>query len=248
MKEVNLNKKIKNYKTAGSILSVLIFFCFVVAVVAGVGAYVTPSAENADYPDGQLSQSVFEHQNNEYVNIEELGMVYSICDGHYTYDMYSCQDAVVGNSRFFNFSNELNIGVTVVDDSQKPINVLAKDLNEAFGITNMTAVSSNSGYRNGWEVEYYVFDALMGNDVVNGVVYIATIDEGYFLVGATAKGLTYDDIDYRSGLVFDSVHVSENWEEEYMAESESNLINITESETVAMQESSMVDATVNNMQ
>ncbi|MCR5837040.1 MAG: hypothetical protein K6G88_11085 [Lachnospiraceae bacterium] len=222
-------EKIKSLKTASTCLTVLIIVCVVIVSICVIQANQLKEEQPEVLPDGRLSHSIFELQNNEYNADNDMPIFYYINNGHYSYDMYAdVQKADVNDSSFFAIDSDVTLGVTTCENADDSLEVLKRDIEEGFSVKDVEVVQETEGYANGWVAKFYLFVGKSGNADVNGAAYVAQTEEGSFVVSAV--GLKdFEWLQECARATYDTVHVTAEWIDNNVEETSQMFISEEES-------------------
>lgn len=136
---------------------VVLIFYFLLDAVAGTEEEVAA----IEYPEGELTQSIFVEQNNNYTENESLTLAYTFEDLPYMIDVFDTTAAVIGNGSIYQLSDTMFIYLSQYDDSTDYLNMLASEFPPALLITYVPESTKaliqkeSTGFINGFEATYF---------------------------------------------------------------------------------------------
>lgn len=215
MKENSIDKKIKNAKMTKVFLNVCIFFIIFGMAGVAVTAYTKMNNEKkVEPPTPGLSNSIYDSQNNNYESESGMPNTFYIFNGHYAYDMTNAKVAISGSTSFYQLNKFVNVSISSVKtEDGEPFELFIEDMKSAFNVKSVKISEEGKGYRNGWTVEYAQWQVSDEENNGVGVSYVASCDEGYFVVSTFTQLSAYElkDLINVCTKIFDSVRVSDQW-------------------------------------
>lgn len=210
----NSDALIKRLRIFRNFVIVLIAALLIIVVASG---YVLAKKINSDkesqLPSAELSQSIFEQQNNDAVTPNGGYVEYYLFENHYSYDVSDSRQAFMGSTYFYSFDDTDSIvSVSEIRDNnmESAINLLSTDLNAGFSVGELKLLDKQQGYRNSWETNCLFMKA--GNK--NIVTYLAKVEEGIFAVTSFGEDGYENLVNYCLD-VFDTFKVSNEWISEH---------------------------------
>ena len=179
----------KGSKVAIGILSVL-FILFLVVYILVQSVY-TPEETPLVYPTGNLSDSLFTAQNNEYIKNDTLTQSHQFTNVPFIVDVPAGQGIEQGTGTVYKASSTYLIYVSEYPDTSAVQNIVASQFPGAVlssyvpENTQVTAMVDKTGYINGFTAEY-IADRIRVTDGAN-IVECAIF--GYALDVASFKGI-----------------------------------------------------------
>ncbi|WP_026653358.1 hypothetical protein [Butyrivibrio proteoclasticus] len=178
----------KRSKTILAVLGVLLVFLLAMNVL--VGAVHVEEPEQVVFPQGELQDSVFVAQNNEYVENESLSNTYSFESVPYMVDVPAGNGAKIGSGMIYQLSNGYFAYVAEYTDQYDVQDIIASQFPAALLInyvperTLITTEVDKVGYINGFKSEYvadslYVTDGV-ANQQATVLGYALDVPEGVY--------------------------------------------------------------------
>lgn len=179
----------KGSKIAIGILSVLCVLFLVIFIL--VQSVYTPEETPLTYPTGNLSDSLFTAQNNEYIKNESLTQTHEFENVPFMVDVPAGQGIEQGTGTVYQASTTYLIYVSEYPDASAVQNIVASQFPGAVlssyipENTQVTAMVDKTGYINGFTAEY-IADRIRVTDGAN-IVECAIF--GYALDVASFKNI-----------------------------------------------------------
>ncbi len=157
---------------------VLVFFLVLVLIALFVmfmlvDAVYVPEPEPVIYPQGELVDSVFVAQNNDYTEDSSLPNTYSFSTVPYLVDVPDGTGADIGTGRIYKITDDYYAYVTEYTDqydvqsiisAQFPVALLINYVPEA---TRITVNAEKTGYINGFKARYIADNLLVSDGATN---------------------------------------------------------------------------------
>ena len=154
-----------------------------IGVYVLVDAVYVPQKEQIIFPEGELVESIFVAQNNEYVENAALGTKHGFETVPYAVDVPAGSGAKIGTGKVYHVDTEYYVYVSEYNDqydvqdvisSQFPVALLINYIPES---TKITVQQQKQGYINGFKAQY-IADTLYATD---GTQQAESIVLGYAL-------------------------------------------------------------------
>ena len=127
-----------------------------------VNAVYVPKPEPVTFPQGELTDSIFTEQNNNYVKNENLKYKHTFESVPYTIDRGEGDDAVVGTGTIYKIDNsdDFFLYMTEYDDSTNAPDIISSQfpavllINYIPEMTKVTIQADKKGFINGFSAEF----------------------------------------------------------------------------------------------
>ncbi len=168
----------------------LILLILLVALYILVNAVYEKEPEQVVYPQGELVDSVFVAQNNQYIKNESLSNTYSFSTVPYMVDMPVGSGAKIGTGTIFQLSGGYFAYATEYTDQYDVQDIIASQFPAALLInyiperTLITTQATKTGYINGFRAEYLADSLFVTDGTANQQAmilgYVADLPEGVY--------------------------------------------------------------------
>lgn len=157
-------------KKAVIFLSIALVLFLTISFVLGYFNSIKP--REVVYPEGHLSESIFESQNTDYVKNESLPNTKTFENIPYSYDVPNVDAANVDFGSIYKLSEEYYYYVTEYGKDKNPDAVIAHELGTVMNMnldesqSILTHMHEEKGFINGYEAQYRI-DSLAVTDGIN---------------------------------------------------------------------------------